>query len=177
MLISDAPGARDVVTGGGGARFAISDFRDRCWDSNAASRTSVPVPYNIWRMISGECALAERLPMPGVQSREGMGVGNEGLHLREYAACASRPRSLRDHMHGSKLPLTAWFWAAYLLATHSDGISACNSATNSASALTSRRWLLCAKLRRGHRRAGLLDQAGPRRGQRDGDPLAHQVSG
>jgi hypothetical protein len=27
-------------------------------------------------------------------------------------------------MHGSKLPLTAWFWAAYLMATHSNGISA-----------------------------------------------------
>jgi hypothetical protein len=27
-------------------------------------------------------------------------------------------------MHHSKLPLTAWFWAAYLMATHSNGISA-----------------------------------------------------
>ncbi|MBV8336872.1 MAG: transposase, partial [Alphaproteobacteria bacterium] len=26
-------------------------------------------------------------------------------------------------MHHSKLPLTAWFWAAYLMATHSNGIS------------------------------------------------------
>ena len=26
-------------------------------------------------------------------------------------------------MHGSKLPLSVWFWAAYLMATHSDGIS------------------------------------------------------
>ena len=25
-------------------------------------------------------------------------------------------------MHHSKLPLTAWFWAAYLMATHSNGI-------------------------------------------------------
>ena len=24
-------------------------------------------------------------------------------------------------MHGSKLPLTVWFWAAYLMATHSNG--------------------------------------------------------
>jgi transposase-like zinc ribbon protein len=27
-------------------------------------------------------------------------------------------------MHHSKLPLTIWFWAAYLMATHSNGISA-----------------------------------------------------
>ena len=24
-------------------------------------------------------------------------------------------------MHGSKLPLTVWFWAAYLMTTHSNG--------------------------------------------------------
>src|ERR1700758_3020044 len=27
-------------------------------------------------------------------------------------------------MHASKLPLTVWFWAAFLMATHSNGISA-----------------------------------------------------
>src|ERR1700739_3850305 len=27
-------------------------------------------------------------------------------------------------LHPSKLPLTTWFWAAYLMATHSNGISA-----------------------------------------------------
>jgi hypothetical protein len=27
-------------------------------------------------------------------------------------------------MHGSKLLLTVWFWAAYLMATHSNGIAA-----------------------------------------------------
>lgn len=27
-------------------------------------------------------------------------------------------------MHRSKLPLTAWFWAAHLMATHSNGMSA-----------------------------------------------------
>ena len=27
-------------------------------------------------------------------------------------------------MHGSKLSLTVWFWAAYLMATHSNGLSA-----------------------------------------------------
>jgi hypothetical protein len=27
-------------------------------------------------------------------------------------------------MHRSKFPLTVWFWAAHLMATHSDGMSA-----------------------------------------------------
>jgi hypothetical protein len=27
-------------------------------------------------------------------------------------------------MHRSKLPLTVWFWAAHLMATHSNGMSA-----------------------------------------------------
>ena len=27
-------------------------------------------------------------------------------------------------MHRSKLPLTAWFWAAHLMSTHSNGMSA-----------------------------------------------------
>ena len=37
-------------------------------------------------------------------------------------------------MHHSKLPLTAWFWAAYLMATHSNGIWLCNCSVNSLSA-------------------------------------------
>ena len=41
-------------------------------------------------------------------------------------------------MHHSKLPVTAWFWAAYLMATHSNGIS-CNCSVSSLSAPTRRR--------------------------------------
>src|SRR6478752_8769355 len=33
-------------------------------------------------------------------------------------------------LHHSKLPLTAWFWAAYLMATHSNGISALATAAS-----------------------------------------------
>jgi hypothetical protein len=39
-------------------------------------------------------------------------------------------------MHASKLPLTVWFWAAFLMATRSNGISALQCKTNSASAPT-----------------------------------------
>jgi hypothetical protein len=34
-------------------------------------------------------------------------------------------------MHHSKLPLTMWFWAAYLMATHSNASPPCNCNTSS----------------------------------------------
>ena len=43
----------------------------------------------------------------------------------ECAACGRQTSvTARTIMHGSKLPLTTWFWAAFLMATHSNGISA-----------------------------------------------------
>jgi len=50
-------------------------------------------------------------------------------------------------MHHSKLPLTAWFWAAYLMATHSNGISALQLQRQLAFGSYKTAWLLCAKLR------------------------------
>ena len=42
-------------------------------------------------------------------------------HTFECAGC--RPTSDgRDDLHASKLPLTVWFWAAYLMATHSTAV-------------------------------------------------------
>ena len=51
-------------------------------------------------------------------------------------------------MHSSKLPLTVWFWAAYLMATHSNGISALQLQRLLALGSYKSAWLLCAKLRR-----------------------------
>lgn len=51
-------------------------------------------------------------------------------------------------MHGSKLALTVWFWAAYLMATHSNGISAVQMQAQLAIGSYKTAWLLCAKLRR-----------------------------
>jgi hypothetical protein len=51
-------------------------------------------------------------------------------------------------MHHSKLPLTAWFWAAYLMATHSNGISALQLQRQLAFGSYKTAWLLRAKLRR-----------------------------
>ena len=50
-------------------------------------------------------------------------------------------------MHGSKLPLTVWFWAAYLMATHSNGISATQIRSQLGLGSYKTAWLLCAKLR------------------------------
>jgi len=51
-------------------------------------------------------------------------------------------------MHGSKLALTVWFWAAYLMATHSNGISALQLMRQLGLGSYKTAWLLCAKLRR-----------------------------
>ena len=51
-------------------------------------------------------------------------------------------------MHGSKLSLTVWFWAAYLMATHSNGISARQMWRQLGLGSYKSAWLLCAKLRR-----------------------------
>ncbi|MCP5000540.1 MAG: IS1595 family transposase [Hyphomicrobiales bacterium] len=51
-------------------------------------------------------------------------------------------------LHGSKLPLTIWFWAAYLMATHSNGISALQLQKQLGLGSYKTAWLLAAKLRR-----------------------------
>ncbi len=51
-------------------------------------------------------------------------------------------------MHGSKLSLTIWLWAAYLMATHSNGISAFQLWKQLGLGSYKTAWLLCAKLRR-----------------------------
>ncbi len=51
-------------------------------------------------------------------------------------------------MHHSKLALTTWFWAAYLMGTHSNGISALQLQGQLALGSYKTAWLMCAKLRR-----------------------------
>ena len=50
-------------------------------------------------------------------------------------------------MHRSKLPLTAWFWAAHLMATHSNGMSA-RQLEDQLGVTYKTAWLLTQKLRR-----------------------------
>ena len=67
----------------------------------------------------------------------------------ECAACGKQTSvTAWTIMHGSKLPLTIWFWAVYLMATHSNGISALQLQKQLALGSYKSAWLLCAKLRR-----------------------------
>jgi predicted RNA-binding Zn-ribbon protein involved in translation (DUF1610 family) len=50
-------------------------------------------------------------------------------------------------MHRSKLPLTSWFWAAHLMATHSNGMSA-RQLEDQLGVTYKTAWLLTQKLRR-----------------------------
>ena len=51
-------------------------------------------------------------------------------------------------LHASKLSLTVWFWAAFLMATHSNGISALQLQSELGLGSYPTAWMLCAKLRR-----------------------------
>lgn len=67
----------------------------------------------------------------------------------ECAACRRQTSvTAGTVLHGSKLPLTVWFWAAYLMATHSNGISALQLQKQLGLGSYKSAWLLCAKLRR-----------------------------
>jgi transposase-like protein len=67
----------------------------------------------------------------------------------ECAACGKQTSvTAGTILHGSKLPLTVWFWAAYLMATHSNGISALQLQKQLGLGSYKSAWLLCAKLRR-----------------------------
>lgn len=83
-----------------------------------------------------------------------------GCGKRRAAGLKSRPRlyecldcgrqtsiTAGTAMHRSKLPLTTWFWAAHLMATHSNGMSARQLEDQLGVAYKSA-WLLTQKLRR-----------------------------
>lgn len=51
-------------------------------------------------------------------------------------------------LHGTRLPLTQWFWAAYLVATHTPGISAVQLQRQVGIRRYETAWILLQKLRR-----------------------------
>ena len=103
-------------------------------------------------------------------SRKGWALATKAWTF-ECAAC-DRQTSVTAGtvLHGSKLPLTVWFWAAYLMATHSNGISALQLQKQLGLGSYKTAWLLCAKLRR-----AMVAPTAPAlragRGRRDRDPL------
>jgi transposase-like protein len=90
-------------------------------------------------------------------------------------------------MHHSKLPLTTWLWAAYVMATQPNGISALQLQRELGLGSYKTAWLLCAKLRRSmvepgrNLLSGLVEVAeteiscgGTRDTMTDGDGKGHQ---
>src|SRR6266540_3054716 len=75
-------------------------------------------------------------------------------------------------MHASKLPLTAWFWAAYLMTTHSNGIAALQLQKQLGLGSYKSAWLLCGKQRRGQD-AGRRRRRSARRRTRPGAARRH----
>ncbi len=69
-------------------------------------------------------------------------------HTHECASCGHQASvTAGTVLHRSKLPLTVWFWAAFLMATHSNGISALQL-SKQLGVTYKTAWLLCSKLRR-----------------------------
>src|SRR5437763_15371186 len=67
----------------------------------------------------------------------------------ECAACGRQTSvTAGTIMHRSKLPLTTWFWAAYVMATQPNGISALQLQRELSLGSYKTAWLLCGKLRR-----------------------------
>jgi len=75
---------------------------------------------------------------------------NRGKRFTFQCAACGRQSSVTSGtvMHGSKLPFTLWFWAAYLVATHSNGLSALQLKSQLGIGSYKTAWLLLAKLRR-----------------------------
>ena len=92
----------------------------------------------------------------------------------ECAACGRQTAvTAGTIMHGSKLPLTVWFWAAYLMATHSNGISALQLQKLLALGSYKSAWLL-RQAAAGHGRAFPCASGWDRRDRRDRNPPARQ---
>ena len=78
---------------------------------------------------------------------QGLGIAHQAVDLGMRSMPPETSVIAGTIMHQSKLPLTIWFWAAYLMATHSNGISALQLQRQLALGSYKSAWLLCAKLR------------------------------
>lgn len=73
----------------------------------------------------------------------------ERRHLWECSACHLQTSvTAGTVMHRTRTPLTLWFWAAYLVATHNPGISALQLQRQLAIGRYETAWLILHKLRR-----------------------------
>ena len=128
-LIPFAPAVRNVVTVAVSRLGTNGEHCDRSARHDRLSSLShrVPAPFPDERACADYLA-ATRWPegfrCPACGRDKGWELITKPFTW-ECAGCG-RQTSLTAGtvMHGSKLALTVWFWAAYLMATHSNGISA-----------------------------------------------------
>ena len=85
---------------------------------------------------------------PACAGAKGWPHGGKPFTFECAACCKQTSVTAGTIMHGSKLPLIVWFWAVYLMATHSNGISALQLQKQLGLGSYKSAWLLCAKLRR-----------------------------
>jgi transposase-like protein len=101
---------------------------------------------------SGAAFLFERRWPGGVVcprcGRDRMAALKSRAHTYECLDCGRQTSiTAGSVMHRSKLPLTAWFWAAHLMSTHSNGMSA-RQLEDQLGLTYKTAWLLTQKLRR-----------------------------
>jgi hypothetical protein len=92
-------------------------------------------------------ALAGRVVYPGCGAGKAWQLKTKAWTY-ECASCGRETSvTAGTILHHSELQLTAWFWAAYLMGTHSIGISALQLQRQLAFGSYKTTWLICAKLR------------------------------
>ena len=105
------------------------------------SRTMTPAPPLI------EMRWPDGFVCPACGHEKGWALRRKA-HTFECAGCRRQTSvTAGTILHASKLPLTVWFWAAYLMATHSNGISALQLQKQLGIGSYRSAWLLAHKLR------------------------------
>src|SRR5438876_5694987 len=132
------PGERGEIMSEAESRFpkSLIEFQDRFATENACAQ------YLFKRRWP------EGFVCPGCGNGRAWSLQTKAFTY-ECAGCGRQTSvTARTIMHASKLPLTRWFWAAFLMATHSNGISALQLQSQLGLGSYRTAWMLCAKLRR-----------------------------
>jgi ISXO2-like transposase domain len=109
---------------------------------------------HIWPTRAGRTASAA-----GSAGRQGLETGDQGLHLR-VRLLRQADLGHRGHHHARLEAAADGFWAAYLMATHSNGISALQLRNQLGLGSYKSAWLLCANFAAPWSRRGRSPLAG-----------------
>ena len=123
-----------------------------------------------------ECLARVRWPdgfrCPPCGQGKGWELSSKAFNLGECASCRRQTSvTAGTVMHATKLPLTVWFWAAYLMATHSNGIAALAAAGTAGIGIVQVGLAARRQAAPGDGRPGTCPAGRPGGGRRDNDPL------